>query len=65
MADFIDKAKHKAEDLSGQAKEGAGRATGDRDLEAEGRGDRATSGLKEAGDKISDAAENIKDSFKK
>ncbi|MDV3207221.1 MAG: CsbD family protein, partial [Rhodococcus ruber] len=38
MADFIDKAKHKAEDATGQAKEGAGRATGDRDLEAEGRG---------------------------
>ncbi|NGP05271.1 CsbD family protein [Rhodococcus sp. 14C212] len=65
MADFIDKAKHKAEDVSGQAKEGAGRATGDRDLEAEGRGDQASSGLKQAGDKISDAAGKVKDSFKK
>ncbi|AHD23066.1 MULTISPECIES: CsbD family protein [Rhodococcus] len=65
MADFVDKAKHKAEEAGGKIKENTGQATGDRDLEAEGRGDQASSGLKQAGDKVSDAVENVKDAFKK
>lgn len=64
MADFIDKAKHKVEETTGKIKEKAGKATGDRDLEAEGKGDRASSGLKQAGDKLSDAVDDVKDSFK-
>ncbi len=34
MADFVDKAKHKAEEAGGKIKENTGQATGDRDLEA-------------------------------
>ena len=49
MADFIDKAKHKAEELGGKAKEHTGKATGDRRLEDEGKNDQAASGLKKAG----------------
>ena len=65
MADFIDKAKHKAEELGGRPKEHTGKATGDRRLEDEGKNDQAASGLKKAGDKVTDAVEDVKDSFKK
>lgn len=52
-----DELKHYAEELKGRAEETAGKATGDEDLEDEGRGDQAASKLKRAG-------ENIKGSFK-
>ena len=52
MADFIDKAKHKAEELAGKAKEHGGKATNDRDLEAEGKGQQTKGGMKQAGDKV-------------
>jgi uncharacterized protein YjbJ (UPF0337 family) len=50
-----DKAQNKAEDLKGQGKETLGRATGDKELEAEGRTDQAKSDLKQAGEKVKDA----------
>ncbi len=37
-----DKVSNKGEELKGKAKEGAGRATDDPDLEAEGRADQAS-----------------------
>lgn len=51
----IDKAKNKADELAGQAKEKLGQATGDRDTENEGRGDQVKSNLKDAGEKVKDA----------
>jgi uncharacterized protein YjbJ (UPF0337 family) len=53
-----DKLKNAAEDASGKAKEAAGRATDNEELEAEGKSDQAKASLKKAG-------ENIKDVFKK
>jgi len=50
-----DKARNKAEELKGQAKEGLGRATDDEELEAEGRTDQAKSDVKQAGEKAKDA----------
>lgn len=50
-----DKIKNKVEDLSGKAKEGAGKATDDEKLEAEGKGDQASSDIKQAGEKVKDA----------
>jgi uncharacterized protein YjbJ (UPF0337 family) len=50
-----DKLDNAAEDLRGKAKEGVGRATGDEELEAQGRGDQAKSDVKQAGEKIKDA----------
>ena len=50
----IDKIKNKAEELGGEAKEQTGRATGDRDLEAEGQTDQASGNLKQAGEKVKD-----------
>lgn len=52
-----DKIKNTAESVTGHAKEETGRHTGDRDLEAEGKGDQTKANLKQAG-------ENIKDAFK-
>jgi uncharacterized protein YjbJ (UPF0337 family) len=50
-----DKIDNKAEELRGKAKEGVGRATDDEELEAQGRGDQATSDVKQAGEKLKDA----------
>jgi len=50
-----DKAKNKAQDLGGKAKEAIGKVTGDRNTENEGKGDQAKSNLKDAGEKVKDA----------
>jgi uncharacterized protein YjbJ (UPF0337 family) len=49
-----DKIDAKADQVKGKVKEGVGRATDDRDLEAEGHGDQAKGNLKQAGEKIKD-----------
>ncbi len=54
---FIDKAKNKAQELTGQGKEQVGDATGNEQLQAEGQKDQASGNLKQAG-------ENVKDVFK-
>jgi uncharacterized protein YjbJ (UPF0337 family) len=53
-----DKMKNTAEDLGGKAKEGAGKATDDEELEAEGRADQTAADLKQAGEKVKDAFKN-------
>ncbi|MFI6044660.1 CsbD family protein [Nocardia sp. NPDC051321] len=53
-----DKAKNKAEELAGQAKEKFGHATDDQDLKNEGKGDQVKSNLKDAGEKVKDAFRN-------
>ncbi|AYE98226.1 CsbD family protein [Mycobacterium paragordonae] len=50
-----DKIKNKIEDLGGKAKEGVGKATGDRSTENEGKFDQSKSSLKDAGEKVKDA----------
>jgi uncharacterized protein YjbJ (UPF0337 family) len=50
-----DKAANKIDELAGKAKESIGRATDNRDLEAEGKGEQVTSNLKQAGEKVKDA----------
>jgi uncharacterized protein YjbJ (UPF0337 family) len=51
----MDKAKNKAQDLGGKAKEAVGKATGDKDIKNEGKSDQAKSNVKDAGEKIKDA----------
>jgi uncharacterized protein YjbJ (UPF0337 family) len=51
----LDKAKNKAEEIGGVAKEHAGDATGDDSMKAEGQADQAKGNLKQAGEKIKDA----------
>ncbi|WP_299167988.1 CsbD family protein [uncultured Arthrobacter sp.] len=53
-----DKTQNNAEKLGGKVQEGLGKATGDKDMEAEGQKDQSKADLKNAG-------ENIKDAFKK
>ena len=50
----MDKFKNKAEELQGQGKESVGNATGDKDLQAEGKTDQASGNLKQAGEKVKD-----------
>ena len=50
-----DKASNKIDDLAGKAKEGVGKATGNRDTENRGKADQAKANLKDAGEKIKDA----------
>jgi uncharacterized protein YjbJ (UPF0337 family) len=50
-----DKTRNAAQKVKGQVKEAAGRATGDRRLEAEGRSDKTRANLKQAGEKVKDA----------
>jgi len=50
-----DKIKNKIEDLGGKGKEGAGKVTDNEKLEAEGKGDQASSDIKQAGEKVKDA----------
>ena len=50
----IDKLKNKAEELSGEGKEHVGKATGNEQLEAEGRKDQASGNIKQAGEKLKD-----------
>jgi uncharacterized protein YjbJ (UPF0337 family) len=49
------KTRNTAQKVKGQAKEAAGRATGDERLEAEGRADKTRANLKQAGEKLKDA----------
>jgi uncharacterized protein YjbJ (UPF0337 family) len=53
-----DKIQHAGEEAAGKVKEGVGKATDDRSLEAEGKGDQAAANVKQAGD---DAKDAIKD----
>ena len=50
-----DKIENKTDELKGKAKQAAGRATDDPDLEAEGQVDETKGNLKQAGEKIKDA----------
>jgi uncharacterized protein YjbJ (UPF0337 family) len=52
---FLDKAKNKAEELTGKGKQEVGEHTGNEDLQAEGRTDEAKGDLKQAGEKFKDA----------
>ncbi|HEY0538384.1 MAG TPA: CsbD family protein [Actinoallomurus sp.] len=62
---LIDKVKNKLQMAKGHGKEQAGHATGNPDLEAQGRSDRVEGGAKQAGEHVKDVGKDIKDSFKK
>ena len=56
-----DKASNKLQDIKGKVEETVGRATGDEDLENEGRTDQAKASLKDVGEKVKDVGEKVKD----
>ncbi|WP_037898688.1 CsbD family protein [Streptomyces sp. NRRL S-350] len=53
-----DKMRNMAEKAGGKVKEAAGKATGDRTIEAKGKADQAKSDLKQAGEKIKDVGKD-------
>ncbi len=53
-----DKVQHAAEEAAGKVKEGAGKVTGNDELEAQGQSDQASANVKQAGDKAVDAAKD-------
>ncbi|WP_028935187.1 CsbD family protein [Pseudonocardia spinosispora] len=62
---IVDKAKNKAEELKGKAKETTGRIIGDEELQAEGLVDQGKAGVKQAGESVKDAAKDVTRAFKK
>ena len=50
-----DKLENKGEELKGRAKEAVGDATDNEQWQAEGRAEKATGSLKQAGEKVKDA----------
>ena len=54
-----DKIKHAGEEAVGKVKEATGRATDNEDLEARGQAEQASADVKQAGDKIGDAAKDV------
>ncbi len=50
-----DKLENAADEKVGQAKEALGKASGDDDLEGEGKVDQTKANLKQAGEKVKDA----------
>jgi uncharacterized protein YjbJ (UPF0337 family) len=55
-----DKVSNKSQDLAGKVKEAGGKLSGDRNLEREGKADQAKAALKDAGEKVKDAASSVK-----
>jgi uncharacterized protein YjbJ (UPF0337 family) len=53
---IIDKVKNAAQDVAGKAKEQAGKITGDKGTEGEGKTDQTKSSVKKAGENVKDAS---------
>ncbi|MCL8024090.1 CsbD family protein [Nocardioides bruguierae] len=60
-----DKLSNKSEELGGKGKETVGEATGNEQLQAEGKADQSSAGLKQAGEKLKDAAKDVKGAVSK
>lgn len=55
----------KAQEAKGRIKEAAGALTGDDEKKHEGRADQSEGKLKQAGEKVADAAGDVKDALRK
>jgi uncharacterized protein YjbJ (UPF0337 family) len=55
-----DKANNKAEEVKGKLKKTTGHAVGNERLEAEGTADETKANVKQAGEKVKDAAKSLK-----
>lgn len=58
---FVDKVKNKIDETIGKAKEGTGKATDDKYLEYEGKGDQTSANVKQAGEHLKDTARDVRD----
>ncbi len=61
---FIDKARHKAEEVVGEIKEKVGDLTGNDKLRAEGQKDQVSGNVKLTGDSVEDTASTLGDKLK-
>ncbi|WP_426297900.1 CsbD family protein [Arthrobacter sp. R-11] len=59
-----DKIRNAAEEAAGKVKEKTGEATDNEQLEAEGKADQMKANVKQAGEKVKDAAKDATDAFK-
>ncbi|QLQ35811.1 CsbD family protein [Micromonospora robiginosa] len=62
---FTDKAKNKAQEMSGMAKERIGDMTDNERLRAEGAGEQSTARARQAGENVKQAGRDVKDAFEK
>ncbi|WP_120521936.1 CsbD family protein [Arthrobacter celericrescens] len=60
-----DKIRNAAEEAAGKVKEKTGQATDNEQLEAEGKSDQVKANVKQAGEKVKDAAKDATDSLKR
>jgi uncharacterized protein YjbJ (UPF0337 family) len=58
MMGLDDKISNTGENVAGKVKEATGKATHNRDLEAEGKADQASADVKQAREKVKDAAKD-------
>ena len=65
MGGSNDRAEGGWDKTKGNVKEGVGKATGDEDLEREGRKDQAKGGVKQAVGHVKDAVDSAKDGVKR
>jgi uncharacterized protein YjbJ (UPF0337 family) len=62
---FMDKLRNRFKMSKGHAKQGVGRATGDRSLETEGKAERVDGAGRQVGEQVKDAGKNVRDAFKR
>ena len=62
---YDDKAENKGEELGGKLKEGAGRLTGDDEMQAEGKADQSKGKVKQGAEHAKDAVKDVKDGLTK
>jgi uncharacterized protein YjbJ (UPF0337 family) len=60
---FTDKAKNKAEEMTGKAKQTIGDATDNESMVADGAREEAAAKAKQAGENVKDAGKDVRDAF--
>ncbi|HEX3715344.1 MAG TPA: CsbD family protein [Trebonia sp.] len=61
---FMDKLRNRFTMSKGAAKQNVGRATGDRTMQAEGKGERVEGAGRQVGEQVKDTGKNVRDAFK-
>ena len=62
---FMDKVRNRFMMGKGKTKQDVGRATGDRSMQAEGKGERVEGAGRQVGEQVKDAGKNVRDAFKR
>ncbi len=62
---LMNKLRNRFQMSRGQARQDAGRATGDPYLEASGQAERVEGAAKQVGEQVKDSGKNVRDAFKR